>query len=102
ADEPAAEPAPRLSVLHSLTGLPLVVWVGVLVMFFINGLNAVTNTFHPVIALAAGLSLTQIGALSSVRSWASSSSRFGSGPVFSRFDPAVLTLPLVVAGCLAT
>jgi len=100
--EEAAEPPPRAPILHSLTGLPLAVWVGVLVMFFINGLNAVTNTFHPVIALAAGLSLTQIGALSSVRSWASSSSRFGSGPVFSRFDPAALTLPLVVAGCLAT
>src|SRR5204863_240688 len=98
----AAPPAPRTPVVRSVTGLPLAVWVGVLVMFFINGLNAVTNTFHPVIALAAGLSLTQIGALSSMRSWASSSSRFGSGPVFSRFDPAALTLPLVVAGCLAT
>jgi MFS transporter, DHA1 family, multidrug resistance protein len=87
---------------HAIFRLPLAVWVGVLVMFFINGLNAVTNTFHPVIALAAGLSLTQIGALSSMRSWASSSSRFGSGPVFSRFDPASLTLPLVVAGSLAT
>jgi MFS family permease len=97
-----AVPSSRTPVVRSVTGLPLVVWVGVLVMFFINGLNAVTNTFHPVIALAAGLSLTQIGALSSVRSWASSSSRFGSGPVFSRFDPATLTLPLVVAGCLAT
>jgi hypothetical protein len=95
-------PEPRRPVLRSITGLPLAVWVGVLVMFFINGLNAVTNTFHPVIALAAGLSLTQIGALSSMRSWASSSSRFGSGPVFSRFDPATLTLPLVVAGTLAT
>lgn len=102
ADEVAAAARPRTPVRRSLTGLPLVVWVGVLVMFFINGLNALTNTFHPVIALAAGLSLTQIGVLSSVRSWASSSSRFGSGPVFSRFDPAVLTLPLVVAGCLAT
>jgi DHA1 family multidrug resistance protein-like MFS transporter len=101
-DATRAEPPPRARVLRSITGLPLAVWVGVLVMFFINGLNAVTNTFHPVIALAAGLSLTQIGALSSVRSWASSSSRFGSGPVFSRFDPAALTLPLVVAGCLAT
>jgi DHA1 family multidrug resistance protein-like MFS transporter len=101
-DAARAEPPPRAPILRSITGLPLAVWVGVLVMFFINGLNAVTNTFHPVIALAAGLSLTQIGALSSVRSWASSSSRFGSGPVFSRFDPAVLTLPLVVAGCLAT
>jgi MFS family permease len=98
----AAARPPRTPVVRSLTGLPLAVWVGVLVMFFINGLNAVTNTFHPVIALAAGLSLTQIGALSSVRSWASSSSRFGSGPVFSRLDPASLTLPLVVAGSLAT
>jgi MFS family permease len=95
-------PPPRAPIVRSITGLPLAVWVGVLVMFFINGLNAVTNTFHPVIALAAGLSLTQIGALSSVRSWASSSSRFGSGPVFSRIDPANLTLPLVVAGSLAT
>ena len=82
--------------------MPVAVWAGVLVMFFINGLNAVTNTFHPVLALAAGLSLTQIGALSSIRSWASSSSRFGSGPLFSRFDPAGFTMPLVVVGTLAT
>jgi MFS family permease len=82
--------------------MPLAVWVGVLVMFFINGLNAITNTFHPVLALASGLTLTQIGALSSIRSWASSSSRFGSGPLFSRFDPRGLTLPLVLAGAFAT
>jgi MFS family permease len=95
-------PLPKIALRRSITGLPLAVWVGVLVMFFINGLNSVTNTFHPVIALAAGLSLTQIGALSSIRSWASSSSRFGSGPIFSRFDATSLTLPLVVAGCVAT
>jgi predicted MFS family arabinose efflux permease len=93
---------PRLRLRHSLTGLPLAVWVGVLVMFFINALNALTNTFHPVLALASGLTLTQIGALSSTRSWASSSSRFGSGPLFSRFNAAALTLPLVVLGTLAT
>ena len=86
----------------ALVRLPLAVWSGVLVMFFINAMNAITNTFHPVLALGAGLSLTQIGALSSIRSWASSSSRFGSGPLFSRFDPARLTLPLIVAGTLAT
>jgi hypothetical protein len=82
--------------------MPLAVWAGVLVMFFINGLNALQNTFYPVLAVAAGLSLTQIGAASSLRSWASSSSRFGSGPLFQRFDPAGLTLPLVVLGTLAT
>ncbi|MGZ4355118.1 MAG: hypothetical protein ACXVZ4_16415, partial [Gaiellaceae bacterium] len=88
--------------LRALLQMPLAVWVGVLVMFFINALNAITNTFQPLIGTRAGLSLTQIGALSSIRSWASSSSRFGSGPLFARFDPAGLTLPLVVAGTLAT
>jgi MFS family permease len=87
---------------RAILRLPIAVWIGVLVMFFINGLNALTNTFHPVLALAAGLSVTQVGGLSSIRSWASSSSRFGSGPLFARFDPAGLTLPLVVAGTLAT
>ena len=94
------ETAPRSWRL--VTQMPLAVWVGVLVMFFINGLNAVTNTFYPVLAAAAGLSLTQIGTASSLRSWASSSSRFGSGPLFQRFDPAGLTLPLVALGTLAT
>ncbi|HEY3542664.1 MAG TPA: MFS transporter [Gaiellaceae bacterium] len=94
------EPAPRSWKL--LGRMPLAVWAGVLVMFFINGVNALQNTFYPVLAVAAGLSLTQIGAASSLRSWASSSSRFGSGPLFQRLDPAGLTLPLVVLGTLAT
>ncbi len=93
---------PLRSAWRSLLRMPLPVWVGVLVMFFINGLNALTNTFHPVLAVAAGLSLTQIGTLSSMRSWASSSSRFGSGPLFSRYEAAWLTLPLIVLGTLAT
>lgn len=97
---PKAAAAPRS--WRMVVRMPLAVWVGVLVMFFINGLNAVTNTFYPVLAVAAGLSLTQIGAASSLRSWASSSSRFGSGPLFQRFSPSGLTLPLVALGTLAT
>jgi sugar phosphate permease len=95
--EEADRPSWRL-----LGQMPLALWAGVLVMFFINGLNALQNTFYPVLAVAAGLSLTQIGAASSLRSWASSSSRFGSGPLFQRFDPAGLTLPLILLGTLAT
>ena len=98
--QPSGESAPRSWRLLAHT--PLAVWAGVLVMFFINGLNALQNTFYPVLAAAAGLSLTQIGAASSLRSWASSSSRFGSGPLFQRLDPAGLTLPLVALGTLAT
>jgi MFS transporter, DHA1 family, multidrug resistance protein len=84
-----------------LLRMPLAVWAGVLVMFFINGLNALTQTFHPLLALAAGLSITQIGVLSSVRSWSSGTSRLGSGPLFSRVNAASLTMPLVVMGTLA-
>lgn len=99
-ERPVEESAPRSWRL--LARMPLAVWAGVLVMFFINGLNALQNTFYPVLAVAAGLSLTQIGAASSLRSWASSTSRFGSGPLFERLDPAGLTLPLVALGTLAT
>ena len=100
---PAGAPMPpRVGRRLAVVRMPLAVWVGVLVMVFINCLNSITNTFQPVLALGAGLSLTQIGLLSSIRSWASSSSRFGSGPLFARFDPAGLTMPLVVAGTLAT
>jgi predicted MFS family arabinose efflux permease len=95
------EERPR-APLRQLVRMPLAVWAGVLVMFFINGLNAIVNAFHPVLARQAGLSLTQIGALSSVRSWASASSRFGSGPIFQRFEAHGLTLPLVAIGALAT
>ena len=98
---PVAGDRPPLRAARSLRTMPVAVWTGVLVMFFINALNALTNTFQPVLAVAAGLSLTQIGALSSIRSWASSSSRFGSGPLFSRYDASNLTLPLVVAGTLS-
>ena len=98
--KPVREPAARS--WRQVVRMPLAVWAGVLVMFFINGLNALQNTFYPVLAVAAGLSLTQIGAASSLRSWASSSSRFGSGPLFQRFDAQNLTLPLVALGTLAT
>jgi MFS family permease len=100
-EKPSVESEQRCS-WRLLGQMPLAVWAGVLVMFFINGLNALQNTFYPVLAIAAGLSLTQIGAASSLRSWASSSSRFGSGPLFQRFNPAGLTLPLIVLGTLAT
>jgi MFS transporter, DHA1 family, multidrug resistance protein len=98
------ETTPRVSdgpAWRLLLRMPLPVWAGVLVMFFINGLNALTQTFHPLLALAAGLSITQIGVLSSIRSWSSGTSRFGSGPLFARLDAAALTLPLVVVGTLA-
>ncbi|MGH2734196.1 MAG: MFS transporter [Actinomycetota bacterium] len=80
---------------RGVASMPAIVWAGVLVMAYINLVNGLVRTFHPVIALQAGLSLTQIGILASCRSWASSSVRLGSGPIFSRVGAHRLTTPLV-------
>ena len=82
--------------LLAFRAMPLLVWAGVLVLFSINFVNGVVNTFHPVLALAAGLSLTQIGFLASCRGWTSSLSRLGSGVLFARVRASGLTAPLFV------
>jgi predicted MFS family arabinose efflux permease len=102
AAEQEAERPERASLLRhawrSIGAMPIVVWVGVLLMFYINMVNGVIQAFHPILALGAGLTLTQIGLLSSCRSWSSSFSRLGSGPLFSRVPARSLTFPLVVLG----
>jgi predicted MFS family arabinose efflux permease len=79
-----------------LKDLSAVVWAGAMVMVYINFVSAVANGFHPLLALGAGLSLTQVGILASCRSWSSSTVRLGSGAIFSRTDGRWLTLPLTL------
>lgn len=86
--------------LGSLRTLPVAVYGGVLIMFFINYQSALFNTFHPVLALTAGLTLTQIGMLTSCRSLGSTVTRLSSGPLFARSTGARLTTPLLVLGAL--
>jgi hypothetical protein len=83
--------------------LPLAVWTGALVLFVVNFLLSTATAFYPLLALGAGLTLTQIGILASCRSWASSVVRLGSGPLFGTIRPESLTLPLVLlaAGSVA-
>lgn len=97
---PAGGSGPRgfVASLRAVRTLPVAIYSGVLIMFFINYQSALFNTFHPVLALAAGLSLTQIGALTSCRSLASSVTRLSSGPLFARSTGARLTTPLLVLG----
>lgn len=79
-----------------LKDMSAIVWAGALVMVYINLISSVANGFHPLFALGAGLSLTQIGFLASCRSWGSSGVRLGSGVIFARTDGKWLTTPLVV------
>ncbi len=89
------------AALGSFRAMPVVVWAAVLVMFYINLVNAIANTFHPLLALSAGLSLWQIGFLASCRGWTSSASRLTSGALFQRVSASGLTTPLVLAASIA-
>jgi predicted MFS family arabinose efflux permease len=87
-----------MATLRAAGTLPLVVFSGAMIMFFINVQNALFNSFHPVLVLAAGLTLSQIGILSSCRSLASSVTRMSLGALFTRSNGAWLTTPMLFLG----
>jgi predicted MFS family arabinose efflux permease len=102
ASPPETEPRRKRPLfVWKVAGVPAAVWAGVLLMFDINFVNGLVTTFQPVLALGAGLTLTQVGVLASLRSFASSFVRLGSGVVLARRSGAFLTTPLVVLGALA-
>jgi predicted MFS family arabinose efflux permease len=104
ADGEVPTPAPRAVRVRRriassrvlLARMPLAVWIGFLVMVFINFINGIQTTFHPLLALGAGLTLTQVGILASCRSWSSSIVRLGSGALFGRIPMGHLTMPLMI------
>lgn len=87
-----------VATLRAARALPLAVFAGAMIMFFINVQSALFSTFHPVLALGAGLTLTQIGILASCRSLASSVTRMGLGVLLARSNGAWLTTPMFVLG----
>lgn len=86
-----------------LRGLTTVVWVGVLLGFQMNVVTGMVKTFQPVLALAAGLTLTQISILHSLTGVGSGAIRIGSGLAFRKrsMNAERLNTPLVVAGIVA-
>lgn len=102
APDALSAPSGIAAIFRSINALPAVVWAGVVIMFFISFQSGLLNALYPVMALAAGLSLTQIGGLASIRSLASSSIRLASGPIFSRSNRRLpLTMPLAVLSAAA-
>jgi len=75
--------------------LPVAVWSAALVAVYLNVINGLLQSFFPLLGLALGLSVAQIGTLSSVRSGISSVARFGAGWLFTRVGPGRLHLPLL-------
>lgn len=83
------------AVLRQVGGLPVAVWAAALVAVYLNVMNGLLQSFFPLLGLALGLSIAQIGTLSSVRSGISAVARFGAGWLFARVSPHRLHLPLL-------
>lgn len=77
--------------------LPFAVWSAALVAVYLNVMNGLLSSFFPLLGLAIGLSIAQIGTLSSIRSGISSIGRFGAGWLFARVGPTRLHAPLLIA-----
>ncbi|MFO1541162.1 MAG: MFS transporter, partial [Chloroflexota bacterium] len=80
---------------RTLVGLPAVVWAAALVAAYLNVMNGILQSFFPLLGLSLGMTLAQVGMLSSVRVGVSSLARFAAGPIFSRVDARRLHLPLL-------
>lgn len=83
--------------------LPAAVWAAAAVALYLNVMNGLLGTFFPLLGLSIGLSVAQIGTLSSIRSAVSAVARFGAGWLFARVRPGRLHAPLLAlsAGTLA-
>jgi predicted MFS family arabinose efflux permease len=75
--------------------LPSAVWAAALVAVYLNVMNGLLQSFFPLLGLALGLSIAQIGTLSSTRSAVSAVARFGAGWLFARIPAHRLHLPLL-------
>lgn len=84
-----------LSRLRDFRHLPALVWLAFLVSLYINLVNGVLFTFFPIYAVAAGLSLTQVGVLTGIHGAAAAAVRFAAGVVFRHVSYARV-LPLMV------
>lgn len=91
--------APR-DVVRTLVGLPAVVWAAALVAAYLNVMNGILQSFFPLLGLSLGMTLAQVGTLSSIRVGVSSLARFAAGPLFSRVDARTVHLPLLATSAL--
>ena len=99
-DEPEVHGAGRVRAtlrrgLRSVGALPFAVWAAAVVAVYLNIMNGLLASFYPLLGLSLGLSIAQIGSLSSMRSAVSSVARFGAGWLFARVPAHRLHLPLL-------
>ncbi|MCC7107483.1 MAG: MFS transporter [Chloroflexi bacterium] len=90
AEHQAREPAGSPWSVESLRRLPASVWLGALLMVYINAVNDAAEVFFPIYAVSIGISLPLIGLLRTVKSYSSTAIRFGYGFLMSTVGPRIL------------
>lgn len=78
-------------------GLPAAVWAAAIVAVYLNVMNGLLQSFFPLVGIAAGMTLAQVGTLSTIRVGVSSVARFGAGAIFAVIKPKYLHWPLLTA-----
>jgi len=82
--------------------VPTVVWTAAFVSFYANTMNSLLVSFFPLLALTLGMTLSQAGALSAIRSGTSALARFAAIPVIERVGERRLRTPTMIASAAAT
>jgi hypothetical protein len=80
-----------------IRGLPAAVWAAAIVAVYLNVMNGLLQSFFPLLGIAAGMTLAQVGTLSTIRVGVSSVARFGAGALFAVIKPKYLHWPLLTA-----
>lgn len=85
-----------LAGLRRFVTMPAAVWAAAVVAIYLNVMNGLLGSFFPLLGLALGLSVAQIGTLSSTRSALSALSRFSAGWLLGQIQ-ARRILPALLA-----
>lgn len=88
-------------VLRAARELPPAVWSAAVVAAYLNVMNSLLQSFFPLLGVASGMSLAQVGTLSGMRTAISSGARFAAAWVFERIDARRLHLPLLTTSALS-
>lgn len=99
-DEPEVHVASRVrrtvgGMRRQVATLPFAVWAATVTALYLNVMNGLLTSFYPLLGLGLGLSIAQVGTLSSMRSAVSSVARFGAGWLFERVPAHRLHVPLL-------
>jgi len=82
--------------------LPAGVYVAFILVFYINFVNQLVDTYFPLLALQGGITIAVIGMLLGLKSWCATFTRLGSGYIFKKVNYRSANNFCLLASALST